>query len=308
MNGGLRPREIVALSTPARSETVRVWPDVELRLLRWDGHPPGFVLIHGLASNARLWQGVSEVLCDGGTGHAVTAIDLRGHGESGVPASGYDTATSAADVAAVIGRLGLERPIVAGQSWGANVVVEIAATHRRVAGGVALVDGGWLRLRDSFATWAGVLQALTPPDLSGRSWTQISAKMRAAHPDWADWAIEATMANLRELGDGAVRNRLARDHHLSILRSMWEHSITDRFGQVDVPSLLVPAGQRAGAKLHAVQRAAAALAGSQVRWYEDADHDVHAQHPRALAADLLALAERAGLAPIETSRNGPNLS
>ena len=83
-----------------RSETVRVQPDLDLRLLRWAGRPPGFVLVHGLASNAQLWQGVAEALSDGGAGHAVTAIDLRGHGESDASSSGYDTATAAADVVA----------------------------------------------------------------------------------------------------------------------------------------------------------------------------------------------------------------
>lgn len=295
-------------STTARSEAVRVLPDVSLRVQRWEGRTPGFVLVHGLASNAHLWRGVSEALSDGGAGHAVTAIDLRGHGWSDVPRSGYDTATAAADVAAAIDCLGLSRPIVAGQSWGGNVVVELAAGHPGAVSGVALVDGGWIRLQDSFDTWDEVLAALTPPDLTGRSWAQIAAMMRAAHPDWADWAIEATMANLRELSDGTVRNRLARDHHLSILRSMWDHSIPDRFSQVQVPSLLVPTGRRAGAKLEAVERAAAALRGSQVRWYEGADHDVHAQHPRALAADLLALAERVGLSAIEPGSPARNTS
>lgn len=295
-------------STTARSEAVRVLPDVELRILRWDGRTPGFVLVHGLASNGHLWQGVAEVLSDGGTGHAVTAIDLRGHGKSDAPATGYDTATAAADVAAVVDRLGLGRPIVAGQSWGGNVVVELAARHPGVVAGLALVDGGWIRLRDSFDTWDDLLAALTPPDLTGRSWAQIEGRMRAAHPDWADWAIGATMANLRELGDGTVRNRLARDHHLSILRSMWDHPISDRFSRVQVPSLLLPTGRRAGAKLEAVERAAAALRGSQVRWYEGADHDVHAQHPLALAADLLALAERVGLLAIEPGSPARNTS
>ena len=138
-------------------------------------------------------------------------------------------------------------------------MVEIAAEHRGVAAGIALIDGGWIRLRDSFKTWEEALGALTPPDLSGRSWTQLSAMMRAAHPDWADWAdwaINASLANLRRRSDGTVRARLPRDHHLSILRSMWDHPISDRFDEVDVPSLLVPAGQRAGRKLEAVDRAA----------------------------------------------------
>ena len=39
-----------------------------------------FVLVHGLASNARLWDGVAEHLH--ASGHTVIAIDQRGHGRS----------------------------------------------------------------------------------------------------------------------------------------------------------------------------------------------------------------------------------
>jgi len=121
-------------SGTARSETVRDSAQLNLRVLRWDGALPGFVLVHGLASNALLWRAGAEMLSQGdpraGWGHAVTEIDLRGHGESDVPASGYDTATAAGDVAAVIATLGLGRPVVAGQSWGGNVAVELAARSR----------------------------------------------------------------------------------------------------------------------------------------------------------------------------------
>ncbi len=279
----------------ARSEIVRAPAGVDLRVLRWPGREPGFVLVHGLASNARLWQGVAEILSGDGTAHAVTAIDLRGHGESAQPSTGYDTATAAADVAAVIRSLGLDCAVVAGQSWGGNVVVELAAAQPNVVAAIALVDGGWIQLRDTFSTWESVRRALTPPDMSRHTWTEMAAIMRGAHPDWDEWAIEATLANLHGLPDGGVRGRLALDHHLSILRSMWDRPISERFSEVRVPSLLMPAGARVDPKRAAVDRAAAALRQSEIRWYEGADHDIHAQHPRALAQDLLDLADRPGL-------------
>ena len=48
-------------------------------------HRPGgaahpVLLVHGLSSNARLWDGVSEHLA--AAGHPVVAVDLRGHGAS----------------------------------------------------------------------------------------------------------------------------------------------------------------------------------------------------------------------------------
>ena len=44
---------------------------------------PSFVLVHGLASNARMWDGVAARLVE--RGHAAATVDLRGHGRSAKP-------------------------------------------------------------------------------------------------------------------------------------------------------------------------------------------------------------------------------
>ena len=117
-----------------QTKRVHVAEGVELAVDRWPaanadpGAPaPGapFLLVHGLASNARLWDGVAAALT--GLGHEVVTVDLRGHGRSSKPDEGYDVPTVADDLAVLIERLGLERPIAAGQSWGGNVVLELAA-------------------------------------------------------------------------------------------------------------------------------------------------------------------------------------
>ena len=64
---------------------------VELHVLRWE--PPSgtaatertWVLTHGLASNARLWDGVARRLA--AAGHRVVTVDQRGHGASTAVAS-----------------------------------------------------------------------------------------------------------------------------------------------------------------------------------------------------------------------------
>ncbi len=53
--------------------------------------PAPFLLVHGLASNARTWDGVAARLA--AEGHPVVAIDQRGHGLSDKPDDGYDYAT-----------------------------------------------------------------------------------------------------------------------------------------------------------------------------------------------------------------------
>ena len=163
---------------------------------------PPFVLVHGLASNARLWDGVATALV--AAGHSVFAVDLRGHGRSSKPAGPYDVPTVADDLATMIERLGIGRPVVAGQSWGGNVVMELAARRRELVRGIVCVDGGWLEPSRDFADWAACRAALSPPRLAGRRLAEIEGYMRSAHPDWPETGIRGVLANFELRPDGTV--------------------------------------------------------------------------------------------------------
>ena len=155
---------------------------------------------------------------------------------------------------------------------------------------VACVDGGWLHLGDRFASWEQCWASLAPPPFAGVTAASMVSMLRRRHPDWSDGAIQATMANLRVGPDGTVEPRLAREHHARILRSLWEDRPRDRYERIGVPVLLAPAGDPAGPTGLLVDEAARLLPRATVRWYAGADHDVHAQYPAEVAADLLALA------------------
>jgi pimeloyl-ACP methyl ester carboxylesterase len=256
---------------------------------------PAFLLVHGLSSNARLWDEVADRLA--AEDHPVYAVDLRSHGESDAPEDGYDTATAAADLAAVGAELSLDGAVVAGQSWGGNVVVRLAAEHPALVAGLALVDGGWINLSADFDSWEACATALRPPDLNGATAEGMRAFLRRFHPDWSPAAVEATVANLRIEPDGTVTRRLSIPRHMSIVRSMWDDPPAHWFPAVAAPVLLLPAipkdrrrAERARARVAAAQ---AALPTATVREYVGADHDLHAQQPDRLARDLLDLAQLA---------------
>ncbi|WP_433080662.1 alpha/beta fold hydrolase [Dactylosporangium sp. CA-052675] len=235
-----------------------------------------FLLVHGLSSNARLWDGVAGHLV--AAGHPVYAADLRSHGESPRPAGGYDTATAADDLA----ELGLPPAIVAGQSWGGNVVVRLAARHPERVRALALVDGGWINLPAQFPSWAACEERLRPPDVSGLTATRLRARLRAAHPDWEPWAVEATVSNLNVHPDDSLSRRLPVPEHMRIVRSMWDDPPQPYFPRIAVPVLAISAGSH--------PPDLDGLADVRLRLYPGADHDVHAQHPASVAADLLSLA------------------
>jgi pimeloyl-ACP methyl ester carboxylesterase len=260
-----------------------------------NGGKVGFVLVHGLASNARMWDGVAAALS--GAGHPAVAVDLRGHGRSSKPDGPYDVATVAGDLSALIARLGLDRPVIAGQSWGGNVVLELAARNEALLRGIVCVDGGWLEPSSEFASWEACRVALAPPRLAGRRLDEVEGYVRAAHPDWPDLGIRGVLGNFEVFPDGTVAPWLTFDRHIDVLHGLWEHHPSARYAAVGVPALLVPAigvgedrpgtdGGRHVRRRRQVDAAAATIPRARVRPIVG-DHDIHAQRPRELADVML---------------------
>ena len=244
-----------------------------------------FLLVHGLASNSRLWDYTALELAR--RGHLVTAMDLRGHGTSDKPDHGYEFGTLTSDIVTVTDAIGLARPIVAGQSLGANLALEAAFIHPEHFRGIACVDGGTIELSEAFPEWADAEKVLTPPKLIGTQSDVIAKMMRDAHPSWPESGIEATMANFYVRDDNTVAPRLSLENHIRILRSLWEHRPSDRFRSLKVPALFVFAGGSGSGppgKRESAKRAETEVPSVVVEWFEDADHDIHAQYPVELAA------------------------
>lgn len=276
---------------------VPVAPGVTLHVERRDGDPAAvpFVLVHGLASNLRLWDGVAEALQ--ARGHTAIALDQRGHGRSDAPESRYDMDTAVADLQAVIEALGLARPVLAGQSWGGNVVLEFGWRHPGAVRGIACVDGGIIELADWFPSWEACLAALTPPRLDHLTPADFESRMRAEHPELPERAIAAALDCFRVREDGRIEPRLAHHRHLQIVRSLWEHRPSARYPTLEAPTLLVLADTgdeaRTAAKRRAEALALAAAPRLRSHWFSPAHHDVHSQFPDRVA-DLLAAAAREG--------------
>ena len=89
------------------------------------GSGPPLVLVHGITEAAAAWD---PLVADLAADHTVVAIDMRGHGSSGLAPS-YDTQAMADDVAAVLADLGLGAPVAVGHSMGGIVVSAFAGLH-----------------------------------------------------------------------------------------------------------------------------------------------------------------------------------
>ena len=260
-------------------------------MLEWSAVGPdgvAMVMVHGLASNAMLWNGAAVELA--ALGHGVVAVDQRGHGRSDKPDEGYDMVTVADDLAHLIEHLrggGMPTPVVVGQSWGGNVAIEIAHRRPDLVRGVVAVDGGFLELREHFEEWEQCATALRPPNLTGTHVEDFRRWIRQAHPDWPESGVEATINNMEVLSDSTIRPWLTLERHMRVLRGLWEHRPMQLYPAIETPVLFVPAegegGVFAATKRCALERATSLLPTSRVEWFGSADHDLHAQFPGRFA-------------------------
>lgn len=85
------------------------------------GQGPHVVMIHGITGNLAIWH--LEIVPALMSEYRITTYDLRGHGYSEVPPTGYTTADHAADLKNLMDSLGIERAHVIGHSFGADIAL-----------------------------------------------------------------------------------------------------------------------------------------------------------------------------------------
>jgi haloacetate dehalogenase len=109
---------------------------------RWAGRGPAVLLLHGFPETHLMWRDIAPPLADRFT---VVCADLRGYGRSGCPPSTpdhspYAKRAMAADLVALMDRLGHQRFAVVGHDRGGRVGYRLALDHPGRVDALAVLD------------------------------------------------------------------------------------------------------------------------------------------------------------------------
>jgi pimeloyl-ACP methyl ester carboxylesterase len=282
--------------------------DLRFHYLHWNlgdaGQP--VLLLHGLASNARIWELVAPELA--AAGMVPLAPDLRGHGLSDKPGGDYGFDTFRRDLLAFIDAAYLERPVLVGHSWGALLAIDYAAQFPRgprAPRAIVLVDGGVAELAGHpGASWESVSARLAPPRLAGLLQDDFLARLSewTRHWDPGERAIQIILSNFEVAADETIWPRLTYERHMQILRAIWEFKTYARLPMIGCPALAVLAippephfpteAEDLELKQRAARRAQEILPHLQVEWMPGTIHDIPLHRPQQLAEHITAFVSR----------------
>jgi len=118
-------------------------PDVRLNYVSMGPNEPHgdrapFLLVHGLAANLAFWYlRIAPALA---RHHRVVMLDLRGHGRSSMPRTGYSGDGIAEDLRDLLDHLGVDRVHIAGHSFGGNAALHFACLFPERTASLTLAD------------------------------------------------------------------------------------------------------------------------------------------------------------------------
>ena len=266
--------------------------DLRLYVRDWGGKGSPIVLLHGLSSNSRIWDWTAPLLAQS---FRVLAVDQRGHGLSDSPDGGYDFASVAADLVALIETLALDRPVVVGHSWGASVALQFASDKPDAVGGIVMVDGAYIERFGE--TWEEAEKQMRPPEIDGTTverFIEFMRKWPQIRDAWSPELGEMVLSNF-EVRDGKIYRRLSIPNHMKIARAIFNQSPSELFAALRVPALVIPAMTAPSndfeqrwhdVKTHGIGVIQGVRPDLKVAVMEDTIHDVPLQRPRELA-DLI---------------------
>jgi pimeloyl-ACP methyl ester carboxylesterase len=232
------------------------------------GTGPPLVLLQGfVADGATTWRPQIDALSDEFT---VVAWDAPGAGESSDPPESFGMTGYADCLARFVADLDLQRPILAGLSFGGSLAIEFCRRHPTVPKALVLAS--------AYAGWAGSLpaevadqrlrQSLT---LAGLTPDEFRAKLLPTMfseraPSNVVAGFGASLAAFHPAGFRAMARASAED-----LRNALPH--------LQLPTLLVYGDQDVRAPLDVARRLHTAIAGSRLTVLPGAGHVCNIEAP-----------------------------
>jgi pimeloyl-ACP methyl ester carboxylesterase/DNA-binding SARP family transcriptional activator len=214
--------------------------EITMHVVDWAGEEPPILAIHGSAGHAYGLTALGERLAPE---VRFVAVDLRGHGFSDKPPTGYTIEEHLEDVLQLIDALQLERPILLGHSIGGAIATFAAEAAGDRIGGLVLFDAVVGDRR--FVEGASFVVEAFGTSLEQRfaAFDEYHGRWLAEPEDspWRRWLERSDRMELAPLPNGMLRRRGLREALAAEWVSVAGADALGALSRVAVPVLVVHA-------------------------------------------------------------------
>jgi pimeloyl-ACP methyl ester esterase len=194
---------------------------------------PALLFVHGWLMSSDLWR---EQVAAFAKTHQVVRFDLRGFGQSSKPAGEYTLEGFADDLAFVIEKLGLKKPVLVGWSMGASIAAVYAAAHPDKLSKVVLVDGTPMLIA------AGDWKHGIPPEAANQLMGALQADFAAGTDTFVNLMFpEPGTDDLKKWVQGVARQTTPAIA-LNSMASAGGRDLRPVFAQIKLPTLVLFGG------------------------------------------------------------------
>lgn len=222
------------------------------------------VLVHGFGAAIESWGGTVDALA---RTHRVLALDARGFGLSSRAEGDYTIEALSDDIVEAMDARGIERASVVAHSWGSAVTLALALRHPERVERLVITDG---LVFDGQRNWF-VRTAQVPvlgEALVGAFWTaQLDLRLEESYADPTVLAFE-DVQRVRKM----LELRGSRAAGLAVVRTMRLADYSARYGDIDVPTLVIWGDADAITPPAWAERLGRELPNSRVELIEAAGH------------------------------------
>ncbi len=183
---------------------------VALHVARWPSDGPPLLLFPAMTQTWDAWLPVIPALVKR---FSVVAVDLRGHGASDHPSTGYNLSDYASDIVSLTERLGWRRPNVIGHSLGGSVARIAEGQYPGWARRIVIEDAPpRLDQADSRVVLLakGYLKMLAMPMAA------VEAHFRRVNRGWSEARIREAAEGSRQTAPGVLDAYLAQEESITL--------------------------------------------------------------------------------------------
>ena len=213
---------------------------MEISYLQWSDRGMPLLLLHGMADHALVWSSLGDYLS---SNYQVIAPDLRGHGESGKPATGYHFQDYIGDLRALINHLGWTQAHILGHSWSAKIAAIWATQQPEVFKSLILVDPffidkmpSWIRITFPILYQVLPFLKITRSFDSYQSIEAIARQLKQ-YKGWSNLQQEVFKNAIEQKADGSWSSKFTLSARGEIFEDLMGFAGLTK--ALDIPSLLI---------------------------------------------------------------------